>query len=1031
MVNALTRKTGFTLGPIILEVLVKHYFERISKDEDSHGTTKLRKEELLYDEAFNIIKSFMEASTKHTVEELQEFSNTRTPSPPWVHVVRLLVPMSCCDEAATHLVKALGGEEVTKRVVGGTKWWQVRGVKGVDAEWIVAKKDWQEAKKKQKARGMSMEGASLDSGNTHQELPPGYQPEMDEMRCILYAHGGSGYYFGSIDQERYSIQRLARKINGRVFAMNYRLAPQYPFPCAIQDMLAAYLYLIEPPPGSLHTPVSPSNIVFGGDSAGGGLCIATLQVIRDAGLPSPAGAVLISPWCDLTHSFPSIHLNTATDIIPQYGLSFHKPSTLWPPPPDEVTKTVHHTLRQRIREVVRPKTKDGKLDVPNWDKDGHPNGLPSRPTTPDYTVPVSSSTGTLHLGGAGSVPIPPMGTNGVRSQRVSMVTQSGEEISIDGQVHMYAPNYLLTHPLVSPVVSYLGGLPPLLVIASDKEVLRDEIIYFAHKAAHPDKYPVKPEARLLYPILDGIEQRYGPTKVHLQVYDGKLSPHVPSPTLCSCRDVDCAHTLPILFAFTTPSKFCFRGMATFIKYVTGLLPRPKPTLEIPVIPESAVTTSPTSTQTDLLDGSQIGGATSQDMKSSSIVASITPSQSEPSVATQSQGAPAKSKSESSSTPLVSGNWSQGDNSAANAAEGNKSLRRALTSRVNRASVYLRRNNTTTGVAASSSSVQTRQSTASSDVGGPRFQHQKPTSTGQPEHRYAGEHTVYDAGLVSDTMIRERVSTQGVIRALEPESELDAFRLPRELIGEISELAVRRYIDGTEKYGKKFGKTAKAIEKARQKTLERASQDTMRNMAQLHTFLSREREEEEAVHPGKATKGSEGRSAKAFEADTAQGVKEGLAASGSWPWAWALDTDENPPSSSIVSRRDTEEARRLAKIADQAVFMDANALSGNNLWSLIVNFLTATPDRHAHENGTEKTEGDGPSSEVRAHAATEETDGSSRNAEGPPGEKEEKVKEQEKPKSETMSRKEKIASRFAWLVSESRKSKGASKTQTEQ
>ena len=118
---------------------------------------------------------------------------------------------------------------------------------------------------------------------------------------------------------RYSIQRLARKINGRVFsesastqsrntvlnahtAINYRLAPQYPFPCAIQDLLAACeyelaitdniliaqlvdLYLIRPPPGASHTPVSPSNIVFGGDSAGGGLCIATLQVIRDAGLP--------------------------------------------------------------------------------------------------------------------------------------------------------------------------------------------------------------------------------------------------------------------------------------------------------------------------------------------------------------------------------------------------------------------------------------------------------------------------------------------------------------------------------------------------------------------------------------------------------------------------------------------------------------------------------------------------------------------------------------------------------------------------
>ena len=67
---------------------------------------------------------------RHTVEELQKFSNTRTPAPPWVYVVRLLVPISCCDEAAEIIVQALGGEEMTKRIVGGTKWWQVRGVKG-------------------------------------------------------------------------------------------------------------------------------------------------------------------------------------------------------------------------------------------------------------------------------------------------------------------------------------------------------------------------------------------------------------------------------------------------------------------------------------------------------------------------------------------------------------------------------------------------------------------------------------------------------------------------------------------------------------------------------------------------------------------------------------------------------------------------------------------------------------------------------------------------------------------------------------
>ena len=72
------------------------------------------------------------------------------------------------------------------------------------------------------------------------------------------------------------------------------------------------LYLIKPPPDAPHKPVKPSHIVVAGDSAGGGLTLALLQVLRDSGQPLPAGGVLISPWCDLTHSFPSIHTNTAT-----------------------------------------------------------------------------------------------------------------------------------------------------------------------------------------------------------------------------------------------------------------------------------------------------------------------------------------------------------------------------------------------------------------------------------------------------------------------------------------------------------------------------------------------------------------------------------------------------------------------------------------------------------------------------------------------------------------------------------------------
>ena len=212
----------------------------------------------------------------------------------------------------------------------------------------------------------------------------------------------------------------------------------------------------------------------------------------------------------MTHSFPSIHLNTATvgfsslkilsyvfltlglgqDIIPQFGLSFHKPSTLWPPPPDHVTKQVHQGLRQRVREAIRPKEKGADKDKrasidtsvpeptpePTPDPHAHPSDLPASPPSPDYILNDPTSGRTLHIGAAKSIPSPIL-PEPVKSQRLELMTAQGEKLTIDGQVHMYTPNYLLPHPLVSPVVSYLGGLPPLLVIASDKEVLRDEIMY--------------------------------------------------------------------------------------------------------------------------------------------------------------------------------------------------------------------------------------------------------------------------------------------------------------------------------------------------------------------------------------------------------------------------------------------------------------------------------------------------------------------------------------------------------------------------
>jgi hypothetical protein len=185
------------------------------------------------------------------------------------------------------------------------------------------------------------------------------------------------------------------------------------------------------------------------------------------------------------------------------------------------------------------------------------------------------------------------------------------------------------------------------------------------------------------------------------------------------------------------------------------------------------------------------------------------------------------------------------------------------------------------------------------------------------------------------MIRERVSTQGVIRPLEPENELDAFHVPAEIIGVFSELAIRRYLDGRVKFDAKFAGVIKTIEKDRRRNLERARKDTLRT-ATLLRDLPRD-----AVNLVRETRRKRGRG---------QGPPAG---SDSWGYAWAIDADEMPPPSSIVSRRDTQEARRLAKIADQSVIPADTVFGANDLWTVMNNFLTVSPDHDKGECVQEK------------------------------------------------------------------------------
>jgi hypothetical protein len=152
-------------------------------------------------------------------------------------------------------------------------------------------------------------------------------------------------------------------------------------------------------------------------------------------------------------------------VIPVTGLSLHKPSPLWPPPPNDISNRVHTGLRKNITDVLHRRSKSRSSRTPQA----------ARPIDRDNVPKIlATELGPIEVESTGSLPLP-----GVldADQTISLQTADGTNIKVTQQVQLYAPNGLLKHPLVSPALSYLGGLPPLLFIAGEREVLRDEIIY--------------------------------------------------------------------------------------------------------------------------------------------------------------------------------------------------------------------------------------------------------------------------------------------------------------------------------------------------------------------------------------------------------------------------------------------------------------------------------------------------------------------------------------------------------------------------
>ncbi|WOO81222.1 AB hydrolase superfamily protein [Vanrija pseudolonga] len=973
MPDFLTSQVAMTAGPLVLETFLKHYLtpRKYRKDRNGKDTARV---EFMYDEAFNVLKNFLDISTHHTVTALQELSQTRTPSPPWVAVHRCSIPHTTLSQAADYLVEGFGGEEMAYRVAGGVKWWQVRAGKGVEAEWIAMRSEYKEAVELDHKK----KSAAKSEGDDDEFLP-----EMDRLRCILYIHGGA-YYWGSINTHRYSIWRYARKINGRCFAVNYRKAPQYPFPCAIQDCLAAWLYLVDPPPGAEHKPVDPKNIVIAGDSAGGGLVLALLQILRDVqGLDLPAGAALISPWSDLTHSFPSILQNTATDVVPPYSF-IHKPSSLWPPPPPALTEEMQHGISLKVKEAVsklrgsqaKPTERAKHLDTGRQTPLSRQVSSTGSIHTADPDAPgklkaffqqnraLLEGDKELKSNASRANPAAPWdhlasrSTEGdVAGRDASTLAQCADPlrvqvgkdtIALDTQVQLYATNAQLCHPWVSPVLGYLGGLPPLYVMCGDNEVLRDEIIYLAHKAAHPEKHPVREDVKKLLPSLQGIEDKYGPTDVHLQVYDGV------------------GHDLP-LFSMTKPARGTYRAIATFVRRVT---PRNRAS-------SSPVTTSGDVTPegerrffngTEEVDSPQVATDSSTPANAPfAAEASATQQQAIPGddLARQledlsTQDTAGRTDRRSKRTSIMMPALKPVDTSSATSPLSPSPLSATSRRSVWRHSTFFAGSGTATPADKAAPVKE-----VPANVAGPRFELQK----GKREKAKPGEagySGVYaGANPFTDHMIRERVDFDGVCRPLEPESELGAMTMPADEIGMIKAGPALRYAEGQSIWDHKYRRQRRKVAKRREHNLATAkSRDLSHILKHWENRASQLTPEELAAIRKDAEESSRSRQAAStsaeVESDTSPGSssdepgghavhRASTVPDETWYWQWALH-NEAPPPSAIVSRRDLPEGRKLALMADRIESKDGSGSFTLPIWVALNSFFSDASDRKKVHDG---------------------------------------------------------------------------------
>lgn len=160
--------------------------------------------------------------------------------------------------------------------------------------------------------GVTCQSLTVDGVSIEWIVPP----NVSSKSVIVYLHGGA-WVLGWYNNHRMLAAHIGQASQSRVLAVDYRLAPEYPFPAALEDSLAAYRWLLK-------YGIEPNQIVIAGDSAGGNLALTTLMALGDDGDPLPAGAVCISPMTDLTGSGETLHTNKDVLLTPKFALSMSR-----------------------------------------------------------------------------------------------------------------------------------------------------------------------------------------------------------------------------------------------------------------------------------------------------------------------------------------------------------------------------------------------------------------------------------------------------------------------------------------------------------------------------------------------------------------------------------------------------------------------------------------------------------------------------------------------------------------------------------